>query len=115
MPDPVFEQPFTGIARFLRHLWATDGCLWFKDGRAAIYYATSSERLARDVQSLLLRIGVVAGLDPRASSRMPGGTSSTSRVSGARGLSGASSPWSVRSVIAPERGRRRPRSAISAA
>ncbi len=62
VPDPVFEQPFTGIARFLRHLWATDGCLWFKDGRAAIYYATSSERLARDVQSLLLRIGVVAGL-----------------------------------------------------
>jgi replicative DNA helicase len=58
----VFEQPFTGVARFLRHLWATDGCLWFSDGRAAIYYATSSERLARDVQSLLLRVGVVAAL-----------------------------------------------------
>jgi replicative DNA helicase len=62
VPDRVFEQPFTGVARFLRHLWATDGCLWFKDGRAAIYYATSSERLAHDIQSLLLRIGVVAGV-----------------------------------------------------
>jgi replicative DNA helicase len=62
VPGRVFEQPFTGVARFLRHLWATDGCVWFKDGRAAIYYATSSERLARDVQSLLLRIGVVAAL-----------------------------------------------------
>jgi len=62
VPARVFEQPFTGIARFLRHLWSTDGCLWFKDGRAAIYYATSSERLARDIQSLLLRIGVVAAL-----------------------------------------------------
>jgi replicative DNA helicase len=62
VPTRVFEQPFTGIARFLRHLWATDGCVWFKEGRAAIYYATSSEQLARDVQSLLLRIGVVARL-----------------------------------------------------
>jgi replicative DNA helicase len=62
VPARVFEQPFTGVARFLRHLWATDGCLWFSDGRAAIYYATSSERLARDVQSLLLRVGVVAAL-----------------------------------------------------
>jgi replicative DNA helicase len=62
VPSRVFEQPFTGIARFLRHLWATDGCLWFRDGRAAIYYATSSPALARDVQSLLLRIGVVAAV-----------------------------------------------------
>ena len=62
VPNRVFEQPFTGIARFLRHLWATDGCLWFSDGRAAIYYATSSPRLARDIQSLLLRIGVVAAV-----------------------------------------------------
>jgi len=62
VPGRVFEQPFTGVARFLRHLWATDGCLWFRDGRAAIYCATSSEQLARDVQSLLLRIGVVAAV-----------------------------------------------------
>jgi replicative DNA helicase len=62
VPSRVFEQPFTGVARFLRHLWATDGCLWFRDGRAAIYCATSSEQLARDVQSLLLRIGVVAAV-----------------------------------------------------
>jgi replicative DNA helicase len=62
VPRRVFEQPFAGVACFLRHLWATDGCLWFENGRAAIHYATSSERLARDVQSLLLRVGVVAAL-----------------------------------------------------
>ena len=50
------------IARFLKHLWATDGCLWYRDGRFAIYYATSSEQLARDVQSLLLRLGITAVL-----------------------------------------------------
>jgi replicative DNA helicase len=62
VPDAVFRQPTVGVARFLRHLWATDGCLWAGDGRTAIYYATSSEPLARGVQSLLLRLGITAAL-----------------------------------------------------
>jgi replicative DNA helicase len=62
VPDRMFAQSCSRIARFLRHLWATDGCVWHRDGRSAIYYATSSERLARDVQSLLLRLGVTATL-----------------------------------------------------
>ena len=62
VPDAVFRQPAVEIARFLRHLWATDGCLWTSAGRTAIYYATSSERLARDVQSLLLRLRITAAL-----------------------------------------------------
>jgi replicative DNA helicase len=62
VPAAVFRQPRGGVARFLRHLWATDGCVWHADGRSAIYYATSSERLARDVQSLLLRLGITARL-----------------------------------------------------
>jgi replicative DNA helicase len=45
---------------FLRHLWATDGCLWCTDTRQRVYYATSSEGLARDVQDLLLRLGICA-------------------------------------------------------
>jgi replicative DNA helicase len=60
VPDEVFRQPLEGIACFLRHLWATDGCLWAREGRTAIYYATSSEQLARDIQSLLLRLGITA-------------------------------------------------------
>jgi replicative DNA helicase len=60
VPDAVFSQPALGIATFLRHLWATDGAVWLGGPRqtANVYYATSSLRLAHDVQTLLLRLGV---------------------------------------------------------
>jgi replicative DNA helicase len=63
VPEKVFAQPAAGIARFLRHLWATDGCVHMGTGInriPRIYYASSSERLGRDVQSLLLRLGINA-------------------------------------------------------
>ena len=63
VPAAVFAQPAPQIAHFLRHLWATDGCIHLSPGgrhAPTIYYATSSERLARDVQSLLLRLGINA-------------------------------------------------------
>jgi replicative DNA helicase len=63
VPDAVFRQPDEGIARFLCHLWATDGCVFLARGRKAtptVYYASSSPRLATDVQSLLLRLGINA-------------------------------------------------------
>jgi replicative DNA helicase len=65
VPDEVFAQPVEGIARFLRHLWSTDGCVNFSTGvrhYPNVYYASSSEQLARDVQSLLLRLGINATL-----------------------------------------------------
>lgn len=65
VPAEVFAQSREGIARFLRHLWSTDGCVHLSQGvshYANVYYATSSERLARDVQSLLLRLGINATL-----------------------------------------------------
>ena len=65
VPELVFQQSALGIATFLRHLWSTDGCMrmtWGKSPRPAIFYATSSERLARDVQSLLLRLGITANM-----------------------------------------------------
>ena len=65
VPEAVFAQPRASVALFLRHLWATDGCVRLVGGtspRTAVYYATSSERLGRDVQSLLLRVGIVARL-----------------------------------------------------
>ncbi len=64
-PERVFAQTAEGIARFLRHLWATDGCIHLSQGKAHyanVYYASSSEQLARDVQSLLLRLGINARL-----------------------------------------------------
>jgi replicative DNA helicase len=65
----VFTQSRENIARFLRHLWSTDGCVHLSQGASHytnIYYATSSEQLARDVQALLLRIGVNAKLARRS-------------------------------------------------
>ena len=63
IPAQVFEQPEQAIALFLRHLWATDGSIQLVKGtkpRPIAYYATSSERLARDVQTLLLQVGINA-------------------------------------------------------
>jgi len=65
VPERVFAQPSFQIAHFLQHLWSTDGCINFSAGVRAhpnIYYATSSLRLARDVQSLLIRLEVNARL-----------------------------------------------------
>jgi replicative DNA helicase len=71
IPERLFEQPLEIIGLFLRHLWATDGTLGVfgqKHPRPIINYATSSQRLALDVQHLLLRLGVVARV-----SRIPQG------------------------------------------
>ncbi len=68
VPAKVFEQSPQAIALFLRHIWATDGCIRLRNttevsrSYPSIYYASSSERLARDVQSLLLRVGINARL-----------------------------------------------------
>ncbi len=63
IPGPVFTCPEAEIAFFLRHLWSTDGNISWKRlaGRkpaAAIYYASTSELLASQVQHLLLRLGI---------------------------------------------------------
>ncbi|HEX6753127.1 MAG TPA: replicative DNA helicase [Solirubrobacterales bacterium] len=60
VPEVVFAQPAWAVATFLRHLWAADGCVWLGGPRetANVYYATSSRRLAYDVQTLLLRLDV---------------------------------------------------------
>jgi replicative DNA helicase len=65
VPQKVFQQSVNGVACFLRHLWATDGCVHASHGigdNPRIYYASSSRQLAEDVQSLLLRIGINARL-----------------------------------------------------
>ncbi|AFY44254.1 replicative DNA helicase [Nostoc sp. PCC 7107] len=65
VPQELFSQPQELIACFLRHLWSTDGCIKLVAGkrpRPIAYYASSSERLAFDVQTLLLRLGINAKL-----------------------------------------------------
>jgi replicative DNA helicase len=64
VPDKVFQQPPQAIARFLRHLWATDGSIGMKKVSSGIYpsvfYASSSAKLAHGVQALLVRLGINA-------------------------------------------------------
>ncbi len=66
VPPKVFAQPPELIATFLRHLWSTDGCLHASAGKhyPVIRYDSTSERLSRDVQSLLLRLGINARTFP---------------------------------------------------
>jgi len=61
VPDPVFSVPKKQLTIFLRHLWATDGCVWWDEaaGQARIYYASTSRRLVDDVAQLLMRFNVM--------------------------------------------------------
>jgi replicative DNA helicase len=61
VPARYFSLPNQQVALFLRHLWATDGCVWWdtKPGQARIYYASTSRRLVDDVAQLLLRFNVM--------------------------------------------------------
>jgi replicative DNA helicase len=87
LPPEVFRLPNEQIALLLRHLWATDGCLWSglrrSDGRIVtrVYFSTASDGLARDVAAMLLRLGIVARLRRTASEK--GGAVHHVDVSGA--------------------------------
>ena len=59
IPRCVSSLPKDQLALFLRHLWATDGSVTVSSaGAVRVYYSTSSERLARDVQRLMLRFDI---------------------------------------------------------
>jgi replicative DNA helicase len=60
VPDAIFGLSDEQIARFLGVMYACDGHVYCSDRLARIGYTTISERLARDVQHLLLRLGIVA-------------------------------------------------------
>jgi replicative DNA helicase len=63
IPSQVFSLPKDQLALFLHHLWATDGSVTVtKSGDVRVYYGTTSERLARELQLLLLRFGINARL-----------------------------------------------------
>lgn len=64
VPAPVFSLANDQVALFLRHLWSTDGCVFWDDksGMARIYYASTSRRLVDDVAALLLRFNVMTRL-----------------------------------------------------
>jgi replicative DNA helicase len=66
VPPPIFSLVRSQVALFLNRLFAADG--WatvLASGQCQLGYATPSERLARQVQHLLLRFGVIATLKRR--------------------------------------------------
>jgi replicative DNA helicase len=66
VPPIVFKLRRALVALFLNRLFATDG--WatvLSSGQAQLGFASASERLARQVQHLLLRFGVIASLKRR--------------------------------------------------
>jgi replicative DNA helicase len=60
VPDAIFGLDDEQLARFLGVMYACDGHVYCSERLAQIGYTTISERLARDVQHLLLRLGIVA-------------------------------------------------------
>jgi replicative DNA helicase len=62
LPSVVFAAPDEQIALFLRHLWSTDGCVWWdeKQGMGRIYYGSTSRELIEGVRLLLLRLGITS-------------------------------------------------------
>jgi replicative DNA helicase len=67
IPDIIFKLTRSQIALFLNRLFATDG--WasvLKTGQVQLGYCTVSEKLARQVQHLLLRFGIISTLKKRS-------------------------------------------------
>jgi replicative DNA helicase len=63
IPAHIFSLPQEQLALFLRHLWATDGSVTVaKSGAVRVYYSTTSELLARQLQTILLRFEITARL-----------------------------------------------------
>jgi replicative DNA helicase len=63
VPASFFSLPQHQLGLFLRHLWSTDGSVTVsKSGAVRVYYGTTSERLARDLQVLLTRFSIRARL-----------------------------------------------------
>ncbi len=65
IPAPVFELERGLLARFLRALFSGDGGISTSGGGIYLEFCSTSERLARDVQHLLLRFGVPAACRAR--------------------------------------------------
>jgi DNA polymerase III subunit alpha len=69
IPEEVFELAEEEIARFLAALWDCDGHV----GTRQVFYKTISPRLAEDVRTLLLRLGIRASFYETTYEKREGG------------------------------------------
>ncbi|MBI5222033.1 MAG: DNA polymerase III subunit alpha [Candidatus Magasanikbacteria bacterium] len=65
IPDFVFRLSQKQIACLIGAMWQGDGCV-HNDKFGQIYYATSSEKLARGLQHLLLRLGILSAIHTKS-------------------------------------------------
>jgi DNA mismatch repair protein MutS len=69
VPQKILSAPKQIVVAFLQGLFDTDG--WAANHQAKVFLATSSEKLARQIQMLLLNLGIVASLTVKKTSRNP--------------------------------------------
>lgn len=68
VPDCIFRLPRRQLSLFLKVLFSCDGSVYVnRRGTPGLSYSTISERLAQDVQHLLLRFGFIAKLRTKKS------------------------------------------------
>ncbi|WP_071190557.1 replicative DNA helicase [Trichormus sp. NMC-1] len=67
IPSIVFKLEKSQLSLFLNRLFSTDGwATLLNSGQSQLGYCTVSEKLARQIQHLLLRFGIIAGLKKRS-------------------------------------------------
>lgn len=68
IPEVVFRLNTACLVKFIGRLWTGDGYIGWtkKPGRNQPFYATSSRVMAKQVQMLLARIGIMASLDEKS-------------------------------------------------
>ena len=84
VPEQMFSLPDDQLNTFISALWQTDGSIYRKvttsSTKFAFEYATTSEGLARDIQRLLLRLGVVSRIRSKKTSYTYKGEKKTGRT-----------------------------------
>jgi DNA polymerase-3 subunit alpha len=66
IPEEVFTLRDADLELFLGRLWTGDGFISGKGNNSTPFYATSSRRLAVDVQTLLSRLGILSGIHDKS-------------------------------------------------
>jgi len=85
VPDEFFSLPDDQLAIFLSALWDTDGSIYLKKAGTkslspCFEYVSVSEGLARDIQRLLLRFGVISRLSSKTPTYTYRGEKKTGRT-----------------------------------
>ena len=62
IPQFIFQLNNADLALFIKHLWATDGTVYFNksSNNWVVSYTSTSEKLIKDLQFLLLRFGIIS-------------------------------------------------------